>query len=82
MSHGKEPFDAARGGRALPVPRLVRHGGRLHIGVREDESPLTYRMIHRSISSGGAVGPEHVVARGFNYLGYYPAFISGAQSKQ
>ena len=58
---------------------LVRHSGRLHIGVREDESDTTYRMIHRSISAGGAVGPSHTVAQGFNYLGYYPAFISAAQ---
>jgi hypothetical protein len=59
---------------------LLRHDGRLHVGVREDESSLTYRMIHRSISSGGAVGPEHTVAQGFNYLGYYPAFVeSGGQ---
>ena len=55
---------------------LLRHGDRLHIGVREDESPLTYRMIHRSISAGGAVGPTHTVAQGFNYLGYYPAFVA------
>ena len=54
---------------------LIRHGGRLHVGVRETESALTYRMIHRSISSGGAVGASHTVAQGFNYLGYYPAFI-------
>ena len=41
--------------------------------------PLTYRMIHRSISAGGAVGPSHTVAQGFTYLGYYPAFIAAAQ---
>lgn len=56
---------------------LLRHDGRLHIGVREDESPLTYRMLHRSISPAGAVGPSQTVASGFNYLGYYPAFIDG-----
>ncbi|MGH2837132.1 MAG: hypothetical protein ACRDJY_02150 [Thermoleophilaceae bacterium] len=56
---------------------LVRHRGRLHIGVRETESPLTYRMIHRSISAGGQVGPSHTVAQGFQYLGYYPAFYTG-----
>jgi hypothetical protein len=56
-------------------PNLLRHDGRLHVGVREDESPLTYRMIHRSISSGGAVGASHTVAQGFSYLGYYPAFV-------
>jgi hypothetical protein len=44
---------------------LLRHDGRLHVGVREDESSLTYRMIHRSISSGGAVGPPHNEAQGF-----------------
>jgi hypothetical protein len=54
---------------------LLRHGGRLHVGVREDESDTTYRMIHRSISASGAVGPSHTVAQGFGYLGYYPAFI-------
>ena len=54
---------------------LIRHRDRLHIGVRETESRLTYRMIHRSISAGGAVGPSHTVAQGFTYLGYYPAFI-------
>jgi hypothetical protein len=54
---------------------LLRHDGRLHLGVREDESALTYRMIHRSISAGGQVGPTHTVAQGFNYLGYYPAFV-------
>lgn len=58
---------------------LVRHQDRLHIGVRETESPLTYRMIHRSISANGAVGPSHTVAQGFTYLGYYPAFIAAAQ---
>jgi hypothetical protein len=56
---------------------LLRHDGRLHVGVREDESPLTYRMLHRSISAAGAVGPSHIVASGFNYLGYYPAFVEG-----
>ena len=35
----------------------------------------TYRMIHRSISAAGAVGPPHTVARASRYLGYYPAFI-------
>jgi hypothetical protein len=54
---------------------LIRHQGRLHIGVREDESASTYRMIHRSISADGAVGASHTVAQGFNYLGYYPAFV-------
>jgi len=59
---------------------LLRHDGRLHVGVREDESSLTYRMIHRSISAAGVVGPSHTVAQGFNYLGYYPAFLeSGNQ---
>ena len=56
-------------------PNVLRHDGRLHVAVREDESPLTYRMIHRSISAGGEVGPSHTVAAGFNYLGYYPAFV-------
>ena len=63
------------GGEAWFELNLLRHGGRLHIGVREDESDTTYRMIHRSISSGGAVGPPHTVAQGFGYLGYYPAFV-------
>jgi len=54
---------------------LIRHGGRLHIGVREDESDTTYRMTHRSISAAGAVGATQPVASGFDYLGYYPAFI-------
>lgn len=58
---------------------LVRHDGRLHIGVREAESSTAYRMIHRSISVGGAVGPSHTVAQGFGYLGYYPAFIAAGQ---
>ncbi len=58
---------------------LVRHQDRLHIGVREDESDTTYRMIHRSISADGAVGAPHTVAQGFQYLGYYPAFIAAAQ---
>ena len=55
---------------------LIRHDGRLHVGVREDESSLTYRMIHRSISPGGQVGASHTVAQGFGYLGYYPAFVA------
>lgn len=59
---------------------LLRYGGRLHVGVREDESSTTYRMIHRSISAAGAVGASHIVAQGFGYLGYYPAFTpAGAQ---
>jgi hypothetical protein len=63
------------GGDAWFELNLLRHGGRLHVGVRENESDTTYRMIHRSISSGGAVGPSHTVAQGFGYLGYYPAFV-------
>jgi hypothetical protein len=58
---------------------LVRHRDRLHIGVRETESASTYRMIHRSISAGGAVGPSHTVAQGFPYLGTYPAFVAAGQ---
>ena len=56
---------------------LLRHDGRLHIGVREDETATsTYHMIHRSISSDGVVGPPHAIAPGYGYLGYYPAFVS------
>jgi hypothetical protein len=63
------------GGDAWFELNLIRHGGSLHVGVREDESDTTFRMIHHSISSAGAVGPPHTVASGFEYLGYYPAFI-------
>jgi hypothetical protein len=58
---------------------LIRHQNRLHIGIREAEPTNTYRMIHRSISAGGALGPVHTVAQGFPYLGYYPAFVAAAQ---
>ena len=77
---GPGKWTRVTGGDAWFELNLLRHGGRLHVGVREDESDTTYRMIHRSISPGGAVGPPHTVAAGFAYLGYYPAFTgTGAQ---
>lgn len=55
---------------------LARDRGKLHVSVREDQTPSTYRLLHRSISSGGAVGPVHTVASNFEYLGYYPGIVS------
>ena len=59
---------------------LVRHQGRLHIGVQENEDPATtFHVLHRSISAAGQVGAPHVIAPGNDYIGYYPAFISTGQ---
>lgn len=54
---------------------LERVKSRLHVSVREDQSPSTYRLIHRSISGSGNVGPVQTVASDFEYLGYYPGIV-------
>lgn len=54
---------------------LARVKEKLHISVREDQSPSTYRLVHRSISAAGDVGPSNTIVKDFEYLGYYPGIV-------
>lgn len=57
---------------------LQRHGGKLHVAVREDQTATTYRLLHRAISAAGKVGATHTIAKDFEYLGYYPGIVPAA----